>query len=132
MSNQQPRYFQKIIIDLWTFGQNLLKKTIQEDSRCLSLPDIYQLIETAEQIFQAQPMLLRLSPPLNVCGDIHGQYTDLLHMFKEMSDKNKQDQNDMIISRHNKYLFMGDYVNRGRQSCEVICLLFALKVRFPD
>ena len=120
MSNQHPRYFQKIIIDLWTFGQNLLKKTIQGDSRCLSLTDIYQLIETAEQIFQAQPMLLRLSPPLNVCGDIHGQYTDLLRLL----------QLDQPPPQRN-FLFLGDYVDRGSHSIETICLLLAYKCLYP-
>ena len=54
-------------------------------------------------------------------------------MFKEMADKAKKNgKEDYIIERDLKYLFLGDYVNRGRQSCEVICLLFALKVRYPQ
>ena len=35
-------------------------------------------------------------------------------MFKEMSEKNKSEQQEYIISKNTKYLFMGDYVNRGR------------------
>ena len=54
-------------------------------------------------------------------------------MFKEMADKAKKNgKDDYIIEKDLKYLFLGDYVNRGRQSTEVICLLFALKVRYPN
>ena len=120
MSNQHPRYFQQTIIKLWTFGQNLFKKTVKGDSRCLTLTDIYTLIDTAEQIFQAQPMLLRLSPPLNVCGDIHGQFTDLLRLL----------QLDQPPPQRN-FLFLGDYVDRGSHSIETICLLLAYKCLYP-
>ena len=83
-------------------------------------------------MFEDEKPLLQFEAPVKIFGDIHGQYSDLLHMFKEMADKNKQDQQDQILSRNLKYLFLGDYVNRGKQSCEVICLLFALKTRFQD
>ena len=53
-------------------------------------------------------------------------------MFKEMSDKNAKNDGDYILAKNTKYLFLGDYVNRGRQSVETICLLFALKARYPD
>jgi len=90
------------------------------------------LIKKTTKIFELEKPLIQFEAPVKIFGDIHGQYCDLLHMFKEMSDKNKNDQCDYIISKNTKYLFMGDYVNRGKQSCEVICLLFALKVRYPN
>lgn len=89
------------------------------------------LIKKTQKVFEDEKALIQFEAPVKIFGDIHGQYSDLLHMFKEMSEKNKQEQCDYIISKNTKYLFMGDYVNRGKQSCEVICLLFALKVRYP-
>ena len=89
------------------------------------------LIKKTQKVFEDEKALIQFEAPVKIFGDIHGQYSDLLHMFKEMSEKNKQEQCDYIISKSTKYLFMGDYVNRGKQSCEVICLLFALKVRYP-
>jgi serine/threonine-protein phosphatase PP1 catalytic subunit len=64
---------------------------------------------------------LELEQPIKICGDIHGQYSDLLRVF-EMGG----------LPPASKYLFLGDYVDRGDQSVEVILLLFALKLRFPN
>lgn len=84
-------------------------------------PDVLFLIHSAKMVFEAEPSLLELKPPLNICGDIHGQYSDLLRLFEL--------DNPIPSSR---YLFLGDYVDRGSQSLEVICLLLALKLRYPD
>merc|ERR1712070_506903 len=61
-----------------------------------------------------------LEAPVNILGDIHGQFPDLLRYF-EMGDVGQS-----------SYLFLGDYVDRGKQSLEVIVLLLALKVKFPE
>lgn len=71
-------------------------------------------------------MMLELSvkpgQTLNIVGDIHGQYYDLLRIF-EYGEYPSPDRN---------YLFIGDYVDRGKQSVEVITLLLAFKVKYPD
>ncbi|CAK9101180.1 Serine/threonine-protein phosphatase PP1 [Durusdinium trenchii] len=66
-------------------------------------------------------MLLELDSPLNLCGDVHGQYHDLLRIFDTSG-----------YPPQANYLFLGDYVDRGKRSLETICLLFAYKVKFPE
>lgn len=87
----------------------------------ISEAEIRHLCVTAKEIFLSQPNLLELEAPINVCGDIHGQFSDLLRLF---------DYGGLPPSAN--YLFLGDYVDRGKQSIETICLLLAYKIKFPD
>jgi len=80
---------------------------------------VKQLLLAARQAIMAQPMLLELEAPLNILGDIHGQFPDLLRYFE-------------IGRLESSYLFLGDYVDRGKQSLEVMILLLALKVKRPE
>uniref|UniRef100_A0ACD5T6M5 Uncharacterized protein n=1 Tax=Avena sativa TaxID=4498 RepID=A0ACD5T6M5_AVESA len=87
----------------------------------ISEGEIRHLCVTAKGIFLSQPNLLELEAPINVCGDIHGQFSDLLRLF---------DYGGLPPAAN--YLFLGDYVDRGKQSIETICLLLAYKIKFPD
>ncbi|XP_055338967.1 uncharacterized protein LOC129588660 [Paramacrobiotus metropolitanus] len=83
--------------------------------------EINSLCNVATRVFRSQPVLLRISSPLCIAGDIHGQYNDLLRLF-EQNGRPEDGQ---------RYLFLGDYVDRGAQSIETICLLLAYKIKFP-
>ena len=90
----------------------------------LDYDTISQLIQKAKKIIMNQPMLLRLKAPKNslvVGTDIHGQYYDLLRF---MSDAGPPPETN--------YLFLGDYVDRGKQSIETVCLLLAYKIKYPE
>ncbi|KAL1546209.1 Serine/threonine-protein phosphatase PP1 isozyme 9 [Salvia divinorum] len=87
----------------------------------LSEAEIRQLCVNARQIFLSEPNLLQLRAPIRICGDIHGQYQDLLRFFEFGG-----------YPPGANYLFLGDYVDRGKQSLETICLLLAYKIRYPD
>jgi diadenosine tetraphosphatase ApaH/serine/threonine PP2A family protein phosphatase len=65
--------------------------------------------------------LVKLKSPITVCGDIHGQFFDLLELFNHGGHWDKA-----------CYIFLGDYVDRGYHSVETFLFLLALKVRFPE
>ncbi|XP_059445276.1 serine/threonine-protein phosphatase PP1 isozyme 2-like [Corylus avellana] len=87
----------------------------------LSEAEIRQLCVVSKNLFLRQPNLLELEAPIKICGDIHGQYSDLLRLFEYGG-----------FPPRSNYLFLGDYVDRGKQSLETICLLLAYKIKYPE
>jgi hypothetical protein len=65
--------------------------------------------------------MLKLPSPLVVVGDIHGQFFDLVNIFEKFGNPSQV-----------HYLFLGDYVDRGKFCIEVMTLILALKVNYPD
>jgi serine/threonine-protein phosphatase PP1 catalytic subunit len=72
----------------------------------LTEAEIRGLIAMAKQIFIEQPVLLEINAPIQVVGDIHGQYTDLMRLFEFGG-----------WPPESNYLFLGDYVDRGKNGC---------------
>lgn len=83
--------------------------------------EIQAICSAAREVFLSQPSLLRLQAPIKVVGDVHGQYTDLLRILRLSG-----------VPPDTNYLFLGDYVDRGKQSLETILLLLCYKVKYPD
>ncbi|CAL2036946.1 unnamed protein product [Caenorhabditis brenneri] len=81
---------------------------------------ILGLLEVAKDVLMKQGAMLELEPPIKICGDVHGQYADVLRMFDRGGFP-------PLVN----YLFLGDYVDRGSHSLEVVCLFLAYKVKFP-
>ena len=79
------------------------------------------VVEKAYEILKKEDSMLKISAPLYICGDIHGQYYDLLRVFEILNYPPKS-----------TFLFLGDYVDRGKQSLECLLLLLCLKIKYPS
>lgn len=103
--------------------QLLTVATRPAERQDVDLPEdtILWLCDRALAVFAKQPILLELDAPLSLCGDIHGQYHDLLKTFGHCG-----------FPPEVNYLFLGDYVDRGKRSLETLSLLFAYKIKFPE
>jgi serine/threonine-protein phosphatase 2A catalytic subunit len=87
----------------------------------LAEDDVKALCEKAKEILSSESSVVSVPVPVTICGDVHGQFYDLMELFRiggELPETN--------------YLFMGDYVDRGFYSVETVTLLVALKVRYKD
>ncbi len=87
----------------------------------LSENEVIPLYEKCREIFINEPNIPNVEIPVTVCGDIHGQFQDLMELFKIAGTP--PDVN---------YLFLGDYVDRGYYSVECVCLLLSYKLRYPS
>lgn len=79
------------------------------------------LCDRVKDILMEEPNVQHVQIPVTICGDIHGQFQDLMELFRTGGD----------ITTTN-YLFMGDYVDRGFYSIETFELLICMKVKYPS
>jgi len=85
---------------------------------CICKFVVYYILQ-AREILAKESNVQAVRCPVTICGDVHGQFNDLLELFK-IGGK----------SPDTNYLFMGDYVDRGFHSIETVTLLVTLKVHF--
>jgi serine/threonine-protein phosphatase 6 catalytic subunit len=90
------------------------------EGKILSERDLRMVCEKIKEILIEESNVQPVSAPVTVCGDIHGQFYDLLELFRiggELPNTN--------------YIFIGDFVDRGYNSVETFELLMCLKVKYP-
>ena len=83
--------------------------------------EVIKICEKAREIFLKEPNIVKVRTPVTVCGDIHGQFEDLLELFQVGGS-----------CPETSYLFLGDYVDRGFNSVETFILFLLLKIKYED
>ena len=97
-----------------------LKNHLKDEGR-VAKPECLVIVRQALQVFRNERNLIEIQDPVTIVGDVHGQFYDLLRLLEVGGDV-----------ANTKYLFLGDYVDRGSFSLEVVLLLYSIKINFPE
>ncbi|CUS21877.1 LAQU0S04e02850g1_1 [Lachancea quebecensis] len=116
ITNMSQEFVSYMVNELFLKGKDLPKKYVAA------------IVSHAERLFRHEASVVELNNSsetdvkISVCGDTHGQFYDVLNIFKRFGK---------VGSKHS-YLFNGDFVDRGSWSCEVALLFYCLKILFPN
>ena len=86
-----------------------------------STSNMFSVLADAKSVIKQEDTILSLEGEYEVVGDIHGDLKSLISIFEQKGYPNKT-----------KYIFLGDYIHRGKFSIEVVLMLFSMKVLFPE
>lgn len=122
LSSDLDRYIIQLI-KVTGWYSNKTSRHIAQLRACRPIPeaDVRELCYKARELLIEEGNVVGVDAPVTICGDIHGQFHDLMELFR--IGGNVPETN---------YLFMGDFVDRGFYSLETFLLLLCLKVRYPD
>ncbi|SCU83697.1 LAME_0C06194g1_1 [Lachancea meyersii CBS 8951] len=95
--------------------------TLLRQGKHVSEETVFVLCLRAQELLMNEANVTHVDTPVTICGDIHGQLHDLLTLFDKSGGV-----------EHNKYIFLGDFVDRGFYSLESFLLLLCYKLRYPD
>lgn len=95
--------------------------SILKKKQLLSIPQVDDLVKRVGEIFKSEPNMVKVRAPVTVVGDIHGQFPDLMELFRIAGSP-----------PHTNMVFLGDYVDRGNDSVECFCYVLTLKVLYPQ
>jgi len=102
---------------------DVLKSHFNREGR-LTNRAVTKILQKTEDILGREDNMLQLQTPITICGDTHGQWFDLMTLFETGGQCGDE-------AGKTKYLFIGDYVDRGSFSSEIALYLFSLKIRYP-
>ncbi|KAI1720455.1 calcineurin-like phosphoesterase domain-containing protein [Ditylenchus destructor] len=124
LKNDRKKQIECVNAELDLFISRLMNATAGANGSINALQnsekELRSLCLRARERFNKEEALLRIQPNILILGDLHGQFRDLQNFFTIMGLPPKK-----------RFLFLGDYVDRGPNSLETISLLLALKLRFP-
>ncbi|EAY16002.1 Ser/Thr protein phosphatase, putative [Trichomonas vaginalis G3] len=86
-----------------------------------SIVEVSYIIERSVSILKQEPNVLKIDPPFTISGDIHGQFNDFKQMFFLAG-----------LPPYTRFLFLGDYVDRGDKGMEVFLILCLFKIKYPE
>lgn len=115
------RIFEVYESQFLTSMEEFCQKKVRLRVPMIPIPVLLSFIKHATEIFRDEPMILNLDGPITIVGDLNGHLPDLLRVLQKTGSPNIR-----------KYLFLGNTVNRGQFSIEVISLILIMKILYPQ